>query len=354
MIWYKSFFWKRRIDMKTIRWGIIGCGDVTEIKSGPAFQKAEGSALVAVMRRDGARAADYANRHGVPRWYDNGDALIADPEVDAVYVATPPDAHEEYAIKACHAGKPCYIEKPMARNAAEGRRMVQAFAARGLPLFVAYYRRSLPRFVKAKEIIDSGMLGELRSVHYHFADNSMRQRAEPMPWRFRADIAGAGLFLDLGSHALDLLDFILGPLVYAHGTARNVGRQYDVEDQVEISFSISNGVSGSARWWFCKENQRDEFIISGDRAELGFACLANEPVLLKYTDGRQERFDLPNPAHVHQPLVQCIVDELRGERNKSPSTGESALRTQEIMDRALEGYYGGRENGFWKRAWPKG
>src|SRR5438067_1919276 len=113
----------------TIRWGIIGCGDVTEVKSGPGFRKAQDSALVAVMRRDGAKAADYARRHGVPHWYDDADKLVADPEVNAVYVATPPGSHLEYALRVAAAGKPCYVEKPMARSHAECRRMIDAFDA---------------------------------------------------------------------------------------------------------------------------------------------------------------------------------------------------------------------------------
>src|SRR5690349_8649652 len=137
-----------------IRWGILGCGDVTEVKSGPAFQKASNSALVAVMRRDGARAADYAKRHGVPRWHDDAEALIRDPEVDAVYVATPPGTHLELALRVAAAGKPCYVEKPMARSAGECARMIEAFERANQPLFVAYYRRALPRFVRAKELID--------------------------------------------------------------------------------------------------------------------------------------------------------------------------------------------------------
>src|SRR3954447_6932178 len=142
--------------MKTIRWGIVGCGDVTECKSGPAFGKARNSALVAVMRRDGAKAADYAKRHGVPRWYDDADKLIGDPEVDAVYVATPPGSHLEYALKVAAAGKPCYVEKPMARSFVECQRMIDTFERAKVPLFVAYYRRALPRFVKLKELLDSG------------------------------------------------------------------------------------------------------------------------------------------------------------------------------------------------------
>src|ERR1041385_2373068 len=145
----------------TIRWGILGCGDVTEVKSGPGFQKAEGSQLVAVMRRNGEKAADYARRHEVPRWYDSADALIHDSEVDAVYIGTPPGSHLEYALQVCAAGKPCYVEKPMARNHAECVKMVEAFEAAGLPLFVAYYRRGLPRFRKAKELVESGRIGQV-------------------------------------------------------------------------------------------------------------------------------------------------------------------------------------------------
>src|SRR5688572_23614993 len=110
----------------TIRWGILGCGDVTEIKTGPAFYKVPGSQLVAVMRRNGELAADFARRHGVPRWYDNAAALVNDPEVDAVYIATPPGAHLEGALLVAAAGKPVYMEKPMARNAAECDAMIAA------------------------------------------------------------------------------------------------------------------------------------------------------------------------------------------------------------------------------------
>ncbi|NCB07478.1 MAG: Gfo/Idh/MocA family oxidoreductase, partial [Bacteroidia bacterium] len=99
--------------MESVRWGIIGVGNVTEVKSGPAFYKTEHSKLVAVMRRDAEKAADYARRHGVEKWYSNATDLINDPEVDAVYIATPPDSHARYAMEAMRAGKPVYVEKPM-------------------------------------------------------------------------------------------------------------------------------------------------------------------------------------------------------------------------------------------------
>src|SRR5579871_3895135 len=129
------------MNTKTIRWGILGCGKVAEVKSGPGFQRAEGSRLVAVMRRDGALAADFARRHSVPLWYDRAEALIEDPEVDAVYIATAPGSHLEYALQVCAAGKPAYVEKPMARNHTECLEMVESFHAAEVPLFVDYYRR---------------------------------------------------------------------------------------------------------------------------------------------------------------------------------------------------------------------
>ena len=111
--------------MDHVNWGIIGCGNVTEKKSGPAFNKIEGSRLVAVMRRDASKAEDYARRHGVPKFYSDATLLINDPDVNAVYIATPPDTHAKYAIETMRAGKPAYVEKPMARTIAECEEMIR-------------------------------------------------------------------------------------------------------------------------------------------------------------------------------------------------------------------------------------
>src|SRR5262245_27820863 len=212
-----------------VRWGIVGCGDVTEIKSGPGFQKAHGSALVAVMRRDRAKAEDYARRHGVPRAYDRAANLVADPDVDAIYVATPPSSHLELARLAAEAGKPCLVEKPMAMNHAECLAMIEAFRANRVPLWVAYYRRALPRFLAVRERLAGGAIGTLTSAHV--------QVTEPLAvggvranWRFDPLVAGGGLFLDLASHCVDLLDFFAGPVADACGFALNTGGAYAAED----------------------------------------------------------------------------------------------------------------------------
>lgn len=332
-----------------VRWGIIGCGDVTEVKSGPGLQKAADSRLVAVMRRNGALAADYAKRHGVARWYDRAEALIADPEVDAVYVATPPDTHAQYAAAVAAAGKPAYVEKPMARSAAECDRMVEAFASARLPLFVAYYRRRLPGFVRVKELIDSGALGRVTGATYRLSESFHRKG--PV-WRVDAAIAGAGHFLDLGSHALDLLDYFLGPLGDIKGMASNVASGYAVEDIVALSFRAEGGILGTMTCNFASATRDDALRITGTEGELSFPVFRSEPIRFESASGTQ-LLDFPYPSHVAQPLIETVVADLLG-RGTCPSTGESARRTSRVMDRVLEEYYGGRSDAFWERpkTWP--
>jgi len=332
----------------SVRWGIIGCGDVTEVKSGPGLRLARGSQLVAVMRRNGALAADYARRHGVPRWYDSAEALIGDPQVDAVYIATPPDSHADYALSAAAAGKPAYVEKPMARSASECDRMVEAFERARLPLFVAYYRRRLPCFMKPAELLASGAIGRLTGVTYRLSQPQHRKGAI---WRTDVAQAGAGHFLDVGSHALDILDFLLGPLEDVCGTAANTASDYDAEDSVALTFR-AGGALGSMSWDFASEVKDDTMRLSGTDGEIAFPMFTSTPVRLENASGVQ-LFDLPYPPHVAQPLIQSVVDDLLG-RGECPSTGVSARRTSRVMDRVLDRYYGGRGDAFWERpaTWP--
>ncbi|MFZ5496929.1 MAG: Gfo/Idh/MocA family protein [Verrucomicrobiota bacterium] len=333
----------------TVRWGIIGCGDVTEVKSGPGFRHARGSQLVAVMRRNGALAADYAKRHGVPRWYDDAGALLADPEVDAVYVATPPDTHCHYALLAAAAGKPAYVEKPMARHTPECDRMIEAFACAGQKLFVAYYRRSLPRWQRVLEGVESGELGRLTGVTYRLA---LPKHREPPAWRTRVEQAGAGHFLDLASHVLDLVDFLAGPLTSVQGLAANVASAYAAEDTVACSFA-AGGVPGVLSCNFAAISREDLLVLTGTKGEVRTPVLDNDqPVLFETAEGLQ-RWDFPPPPHLAQPLIQACVDDLLG-RDTCPSTGESARRTSQVMDAVLDAYYGGRQDEFWLRpgTWP--
>ncbi len=339
----------------TLRFGVVGCGDVCEVKSGPALQKARGSALRIVMRRNAALAEDFARRHGVGSFTTDAQAVIEHPEVDIVYVATPPGSHCEYALRAAAAGKACYVEKPMARSAVECRRMVEAFAARGLPLFVAYYRRALPRFERLRELIES----ELGTVH---AVSHVYQGVESAAsgWREEVEHSGGGLFLDLGSHVLDLMDHLFGPLEGVMGhAARRCRRPLPVEDTVVASFRLGCGALGTIRHQYHTSASRDCLEVVGRRATLRAAVFSTEPIEL-WRAGSVTHVDTEQPDHVHQPLVQTIADELAGV-GRCPSTGASALRTSLVIDRILESYYGGREDAFWERperysdsAWSRG
>jgi predicted dehydrogenase len=327
-----------------IRWGIIGCGSVCEVNSGPAFRKCAGSALVAVMRRDAAKAQDFARRHSVPKWYDDADKLIQDDEVDAVYVATPPGAHEQYALRIAAAGKPCYVEKPMARSYVECARMIEAFRAAGKPLFVAYYRRALPRFVRAKQVIDSGGIGRVTGCTYR---HTRLHWPNPAPeWRLDPEQSGGGLLLDLGGHTLDILDWLLGEFTEFGGSASNFSSNV-VEDAVSLHFKTSRSAVGTASWNFAGASKEDLLTIDGTEGRVLLSTF-DEDLRIETKAGREE-LTIPNPLHVQQPLVQSIVDELLG-RGVCPSTGETAARTSRVMDAALAAYYGGRADAFWTRA----
>ena len=326
---------------KTIRWGIIGAGDVTEVKSGPALQNADNSALVAVMRRNPDKASDYALRHGVPKWYGDATALIADPEIDAIYVATPPYAHKEYAVAAAAAGKPVYVEKPMALNHAECQEMIHACQQAGVALWVAYYRRSLPRFVRVKQLLDTGAIGQAR-----FVDVRLTQRPrltfrahEQLPWRVRPELSGGGLFVDLASHTLDFLDYAFGPITDVKGHASNQGGLYAAEDMVTASFVHTSGVLGAGVWCFNAYENADFVDIVGSDGKITFSTFGTEPIKLHRGDDITE-YPEPTPPHIQQPLIQSIVDELNGD-GRCPSSGESGARTTWVMDQILSSYYDG-------------
>lgn len=329
--------------MQTIRWGIIGCGNVTEVKSGPGFQKATNAKLVAVMRRDGVLAADYARRHGVAKWYDNAQALIQDPEVDAVYIATPPNAHLEYTLAVAQAGKPVYVEKPMALNYVQCQAMLTACQTAGVPLWVAYYRRCLPRFIKVKALLEAGAIGSPRAVTVRFYRDWIHPADGQLPWRVDPAIAGGGFFVDLASHTLDYLDYFLGPIVQVQGYAGNQGGYYQAEDSVVGSFVFASGVHGTGIWCFDSYHRVDETEIIGTKGKLTFSSFGTESIRLTTTQGITD-FPEPTPMHVQQPLIQTIVDELNG-IGHCPSTGESAARANWVMDQMLQGYY---QRGAWQ------
>jgi predicted dehydrogenase len=325
------------IKLEEVRWGIIGAGDVCEVKSGPAMSKIKHSKLVAVMRRNGAKAKDYAERHKVDKWYDDADKLIHDPGVNAIYIATPPGSHEEYTLKAAKAGKPVYVEKPMARTHKECLTMVEACQRANVPLFTAYYRRNLPNFLKIQSILKDGIIGDVRYVHIllnkTLQPDIVWASGHNDNWRIVPEISGGGYFFDLASHQLDMMDFLFGPVQNAQGVARNQANLYSAEDIVMGTFHFDSGIVGQGTWCFTTSKVSDKEVttIVGSKGQISFSFFGDHSVTLE-VEGKENdvmKFDIP--VNIQQPLIQTIVDELRG-NGKCPSTGVSGARTNRVME----------------------
>jgi predicted dehydrogenase len=323
--------------LSEVRWGIIGAGDVCEVKSGPSFQITKKSKLVAIMRRNAEKAKDFAMRHGVPKWYDNADELINDSEVNAIYIATPPNSHKEYTLKAAAAGKPVYVEKPMARSYDECEEMVKFCDDLNIPLFVAYYRRALPNILKVKEIIETGTLGDIRFINIKMqktlSPDILSGINIPVNWRINPKISGGGYFYDLASHQLDSMDFIFGPISEASGFSLNQAGKYPADDITVAVFKFKNDIVGQGVWAFntCRISDKELTIIEGSKGRVSFPFFGDNSVTLERDGKPKEVFRFNISKHIQQNLINTIVDELMG-IGKCESTGVSGARTNLVME----------------------
>lgn len=237
---------------RTLRWGLIGCGDVTEVKSGPALQRAVGSQLLRVASRRPEQAAAWARRHAVPHWHADIGELLAAPDIDAVYIATRPDSHCELTLRVAAAGKAVLVEKPMALDPAECEAMIAACRSAGVPLWVAYYRRALPRFLAIRELLAGEAIGALRAVHWRQLrplPAPDRQSTAGHQWRVDPVRSGGGLFFEAACHALDALDFLLGPLEQVQGLAANQAGAWAPEDIVSATWRHGGDGPRAAGCW---------------------------------------------------------------------------------------------------------
>ena len=324
---------------ETIRWGFIGCGEATEKKSGPAFSSVEGSRVVAVMSRNADKAHSYARRHGIDRYYSDAQSLVSDPQVNAVYIATPPSSHATFAIMAMRSGKPVYIEKPMAASYEECLRINRISKLTGVPCFVAYYRRYLPYFTRVKEIVECGDIGRVLSVQLRFAvpPRELDYNITNLPWRLQPDIGGGGgYFYDLAPHQIDLLQYILSSnIIEAEGFRSNMAGLYSVEDTINACFKFDNGVTGSASWCFVayESARSDRIEIVGDRGTIGFSVYDYTPIALDNQDGHKE-IVVVNPSYVQLPLISDVIRHLQG-KSLCECDNVSATSVNWVMDKIL-------------------
>jgi len=317
----------------TIGWGIIGCGNVTEVKSGPAFQKVSNSKLVAVMRRDASKAADYALKHGVPNWYSDARQLIKDPAVTAIYIATPPAFHEAYTIEALQSGKPVYVEKPMSINLASCLRMQQMAETTGIPLCIAHYRRALPKFLAVQQMLANKTIGTICTVRISMqqADQSATMANPENNWRVQPALSGGGIFYDLAPHQLDLLVFLLGHPEEMKGMADNRAGLYAAEDVVSGSVRMQNQVLFSGLWCFTSNDscREDIFEIVGTAGKIIFPVFGNEVTVI--TSSGEQQLNFEPPKHIQQPMIEKVTRYFLG-MDSNPCSAEEAIQSFRIME----------------------
>ena len=324
--------------MKEIGWGFIGCGEVTEKKSGPAFNEVPGSHVVAVMSRNAEKAESYAKRHNIKKWYTDPLELINDPEINAIYIATPPSSHATFAIMAMKAGKPVYIEKPLAASYEDCARINRISELTGVPCFVAYYRRYLPYFQKVKQIIQSGAIGTPANVQIRFSvpprDLDYKSNGS-LPWRLQPDIAGGGYFYDLAPHQLDLIQDIFGVITRAHGYCSNMAKLYKAEDTISACFYFENGLPGSGSWCFVghQSAKEDRIEVIGEKGMLSFSVYNYSPIQLVTSEGRSS-IVVPNQPYVQLPIIRSVIEHLQG-IGICECTSVSATPVNWVMDRIL-------------------
>lgn len=324
-----------KVEVKEVVWGIIGVGDVCEKKSAPAMNKIKNSRIKAVMRRNFAKAQDFAKRHKIPHVYQTVEEMLADEEINTIYIATPPHVHKELTIKAAKAGKNVYVEKPMALNYSECHKMNVVCEQLKTPLFVAYYRRALPNFLKVKELLQKKAIGQVRCVQINLFKPPIvnTEISKDENWRVQPEISGGGLFHDLASHQFDILDFILGKITSAKGHSTNQTKQYPADDMVTASYEFQSGVIGSGTWCFNSNitSEIDSIAIFGSKGMIEFATYAHGRVSLQCDDNEDEVFNFIMPDHIQQPLIETIVNDLR-QRGKCLSTGKTGARASWVMD----------------------
>ena len=321
--------------MKKINWGIIGCGDVTEIKSGPAFNKVNNSSLVAVMRRDAAKAEDYARRHHVPRWYNEAGKLINDPEVNAIYVATPPSSHEEYALAAINAGKPVYLEKPMANTYAGACDIAEAAKEKNIKLVVAHYRREQPRFKKIKQLIHEKTIGEILLANLKLYKPPLTKEELTdirNAWRVDPAIAGGGLFHDLAPHQLDLMYYFFGEVKKVNGVATNQGTNYKADDLVTGSILFKNNVAFSGAWCFnaAQESVADHCEMIGTKGKISFSVFSGNAITILAND-KTTTLSFDELQHVQQPMIEATVKYFLNE-SPNPCNGYDGAEVMRLIE----------------------
>lgn len=317
------------MSVNNINWGIIGCGDVAEVKSGPAFQKVENSTLVKVMRRNEEKVKDFAKRHKVPNWTTNASEIISDTNINAVYIATPPSSHLEYALQALKANKYVYLEKPMVLNSNEASILSNAVKQFKGKVTVAHYRRRLPNFVAVKEFLESEIIGEVLSAEINIGQtkNASLIAVTDVNWRLNPEVSGGGYFHDIAPHQIDLMYHYFGDVEEIKGIETE--KYKNSKDIVKGAIKFKNGVQFKGSWNFNAAEDIDNCIIIGKKGVISFSFYGDEVKVSLDQEVQSHKFS--TPMHVQQPLIEKTVGYFLG-KHANPCTVQEAEVVVKIMD----------------------
>jgi len=321
--------------MSAVKWGLIGCGDIARKRVAPALQALHSSELVAVSSRRPEAAAVFAQAFGVPRRHDHWRTLLQDPEVEAVYIATPVYLHQEQTIAAAQAGKHVLCEKPMALCVAECDRMLDACSRQAVKFSVAYYRHFYPLIHRMKELIDGGSLGAVSLIQINAFSPFQVQAGQPRHWLLQKALSGGGPMMDIGCHRIEVLLHLLGPVVGVKSfTTRAAYRDRDVEDTAVAVLEMQTGAIAVLSVTHASMDARDSVEVFGEYGTLQADPLNQGSLIITTEQGRRVAQHPPH-ANLHAPLIDDFSRSIREDREPAFS-GKQAREVSRILDLIYE------------------
>jgi len=300
--------------MRRVRWGLIGCGDIARRRVAPALRDLPGCELVAVSRARADLAESFAGEFGARRWYADWRQLIADAEVETVYVATPVHLHAEQTLVAAEAGKHVLCEKPMAMSVAECDRMIAACEANGVRLGVAYYRRFYPVVERIKAVLSSGEIGRPVVAQVNAFERFDPDPSHPRRWLVERRLSGGGPMFDFGCHRLEVLINLFGRVEEVRSLVGNVVFDREVEDTASALLHFQGGPQAVLCVTHAAREPQDTLHVFGSEGSIHAGTLNGGEVRMSTADG--ERLEVLTPhTNLHQPLIDDFARAVLGGRD---------------------------------------
>ena len=287
----------------SLQWGLIGTGDIARKRIAPALRDLPSCTLAAVCRGRPELAESFAREFDAPRWYATAAELIADPQVDAVYIATPVWLHAAQAIAAADAGKHVLCEKPMAISVAECDDMIAACRSNGVALGVAYYRHFYPAVARIRSILASGDVGDPVLAQVNAFEHFDPPPEHPRHWLVVREQAGGGPMFDFGCHRIEVLLDLLGPVRGVTSMVGNVAFSRDVEDTAIAVLEFERGGYATLSVTHAAREPQDTLTIFGTEGSIHVESL-NAGVMRVRRGSHEAVESLPSHANLHQPLIE--------------------------------------------------